>query len=111
MTIMVDEIDCPNGYYFSERKQLSMQYFDSGEEHDDDDEPSPTINFNKIDDVLKRRFYTLNRPFVRKGLHLSSKTTANWGPKPKTLIVKQLCHYENDFSAPILEIEKYIKQT
>uniref|UniRef100_A0AC34RPZ6 DUF38 domain-containing protein n=1 Tax=Panagrolaimus sp. JU765 TaxID=591449 RepID=A0AC34RPZ6_9BILA len=48
----------------------------------------PQINFLNSDSVLKRRFYEICFPVIRRKLWLSSKKTGNLGKKPTTYLAK-----------------------
>uniref|UniRef100_A0AC34QX69 Uncharacterized protein n=1 Tax=Panagrolaimus sp. JU765 TaxID=591449 RepID=A0AC34QX69_9BILA len=48
----------------------------------------PKVNFLNSDSVLKRRFYVICFPVIRRKLWLSSKKTGNLGKKPTTYLAK-----------------------
>uniref|UniRef100_A0AC34QVC6 Uncharacterized protein n=1 Tax=Panagrolaimus sp. JU765 TaxID=591449 RepID=A0AC34QVC6_9BILA len=73
----------------------------------------PKINFLNSDFVLKRRFYEICFPVIRRKLWLSSKKTGNLGKKPTTYLAKfiGLNHGDEDYDMNISTFDSIVFET
>uniref|UniRef100_A0AC34QI98 Uncharacterized protein n=1 Tax=Panagrolaimus sp. JU765 TaxID=591449 RepID=A0AC34QI98_9BILA len=73
----------------------------------------PRVNFLNSDFVLKRRFYEICFPVIRRKLWLSSTTTGNLGKKPTTYLAKwiKLSHAFENYDMEILTVDNIVFET